>query len=81
MEKVTVFTKDNCIQCKLTKRFLKEHNVTFTEKNTSTNPELIGHLKKQGFQAVPVVESQFIESFSGFQPANLNKLLAAFQSA
>ncbi|KRN79322.1 hypothetical protein IV52_GL000731 [Fructilactobacillus lindneri DSM 20690 = JCM 11027] len=60
----------------MTKRFLTEHNVSFTEQNTTEKPELVSYLKDQGFQAVPVVESDFSESFSGFQPGQLNQLIA-----
>ncbi|USS90097.1 glutaredoxin-like protein NrdH [Fructilactobacillus carniphilus] len=75
MNQITVYTKNNCIQCKMTKRFLTEHNVDFTEKNTSENPALIPYLKEQGFQAVPVVESEVLEAFGGFRPDQLKRLV------
>ncbi|USS84927.1 glutaredoxin-like protein NrdH [Fructilactobacillus ixorae] len=81
MKQITVYTKDNCIQCKMTKRFLTEHNVDFTEQNTSENPDLIPYLKAQGFQAVPVVESEIIDSFGGFRPDQLQKLVDALLTA
>ncbi|MBO8441568.1 MAG: glutaredoxin-like protein NrdH [Firmicutes bacterium] len=73
-DKVTVFTKNNCIQCKMTKRFLKEHNIEFEERNISENPELIDNLKKRGFFALPVVDIEGNESISGFRPEALSKL-------
>ena len=54
--RLTVFTKNNCIQCKMTKRFLKQHHIDFEEKNISTEPKYIDYLRSQGFQTVPVVE-------------------------
>lgn len=74
MNSITVFTKNNCIQCKMTKRFLEEHNIDFVEKNTSENPEFVTYLKELGFQAVPVVEVAGAEAFTGFQPDRLTKL-------
>ncbi|WP_413627580.1 glutaredoxin-like protein NrdH [Fructilactobacillus vespulae] len=76
MKPITVFTKNNCIQCKMTKRFLEQHNVDFVEKNTSDNQDYINYLKDQGFQAVPVVESNVDDSFSGFQPDRLKQLIS-----
>ena len=33
MKKVVVYTKNNCMQCKMTKRFLSENGVEFEERN------------------------------------------------
>lgn len=74
MSKLTVFTKNNCIQCKMTKRFLAEHGIDFEEKNINDNPEYIDYLKGQGFGAVPVVEGVGIETIAGFRPDVLKKL-------
>ncbi|GKT02778.1 glutaredoxin-like protein NrdH [Furfurilactobacillus sp. WILCCON 0119] len=67
MAKITVFTKDNCIQCKMTKRFLTAHNVDFEEQNINQHPELIDYLKGRGFQAMPVVDAGEAV-VSGFRP-------------
>ncbi|CAJ1225846.1 MULTISPECIES: redoxin NrdH [Lactiplantibacillus] len=74
MKKVTVFTKNNCMQCKMTKKFLVAHNVAFEEKNINTNPEYVDYLKNQGFQAVPVVEITGEDSIAGFRPDALKQL-------
>ncbi|WP_409021527.1 glutaredoxin-like protein NrdH [Dellaglioa sp. P0083] len=74
MKKVTVFTKNNCIQCKMTKRFLKENNVEFNERNISEDDNAIDYLKGQGFQAVPVVEATGFDTIAGFRPDMLKKL-------
>ncbi|MCT6839850.1 MAG: NrdH-redoxin, partial [Apilactobacillus kunkeei] len=29
MAQVTVYSKNNCMQCKMTKRFLSEHDIDF----------------------------------------------------
>lgn len=74
MHKLTVFTKDNCIQCKMTKRFLEARNIDFEEKNINQNPEYIDYLKSQGFAAVPIIEGENIETIAGFQPDALQQL-------
>ena len=72
--KVTVYSKNNCMQCKMTKRFLSEHNVEFEEHNISQNPEYVSYLKDHGFQAVPVVEAPGVPAFYGFRPDQLTKI-------
>ncbi|MHC9532282.1 glutaredoxin-like protein NrdH [Dellaglioa sp. BT-FLS60] len=74
MKKITVFTKNNCIQCKMTKRFLEENNVDFDERNISEDDNAIDYLKGQGFQAVPVVEAPGFDTIAGFRPDMLKKL-------
>ena len=64
--KLDLFTKNNCVQCKMTKKFLKQHNVEFEEHNISENPEYIDYLKNKGFQAI----------VNGFRPDLLKKLIA-----
>ncbi|UQS87007.1 redoxin NrdH [Nicoliella spurrieriana] len=74
MTQITVFSKNNCMQCKMTKRFLEEHGVDFKEINIDEQPEYIDTLKEAGFMATPVIKADGIEPFSGFRPDQLNKL-------
>ncbi|TCD46577.1 glutaredoxin-like protein NrdH [Streptococcus sp. X16XC17] len=71
---ITVYSKNNCIQCKMTKRFLDEHNVAFTEINLDEQPDYIEHVKELGFSAAPVIETEN-GAFSGFNPSKLKALL------
>jgi glutaredoxin-like protein NrdH len=71
---VTVYSKNNCVQCKMTKRFLEQHQVEFKEINLDEQPEFIDHVKGLGFSAAPVIET-LSETFSGFQPAKLKALV------
>ena len=41
---VTVFSKNNCIQCKMTKRFLDQHNISFIELIIDEQPEYISQV-------------------------------------
>ncbi|WP_412988694.1 redoxin NrdH [Pediococcus siamensis] len=74
MSEVVIYTKNNCMQCKMTKRFLSEHDIPFKERNINTNPDYIDYLKSRGFQAVPVVESNGNEPIAGFRPDVLKQL-------
>ena len=49
---LVLYTKNNCIQCKMTKRFLEQNNITFEEHNISEEPEYVDYLKEKGFQTV-----------------------------
>lgn len=74
MGTITVFSKNNCIQCKMTKRFLQEHHVNFVEHNIDEQPEYIDGLKQEGFQATPVVKLANGKAFSGFRPDVLRQI-------
>ena len=70
---VTVYSKNNCVQCKMTKRFLDSNNITYQEINLDEQPEYIEHVKDLGFNEAPVIETP-TEVFSGFQPGKLKQL-------
>lgn len=63
------------MQCKMTKRFLKEHNVSFEERNINQEPQYLDTLKQQGFQSVPVVMNDAIDPIVGFRPDSLRELV------
>ena len=72
---VTIYSKNNCVQCKMTKRFLDTNHVEYREINLDEQPEFIDHVKDLGFNAAPVIQTA-TEAFSGFQPGKLKKLLS-----
>ncbi|GBG95508.1 glutaredoxin [Ligilactobacillus salitolerans] len=71
-----LYTKNNCIQCKMTKKFLNEHQIEFAEKNINERPEYIDYLKDKGFRSVPVLENNAEPIVNGFRPDLLKKLIA-----
>ncbi|HFI0049263.1 TPA: glutaredoxin-like protein NrdH [Streptococcus suis] len=71
---VTIYSKNDCVQCKMSKKFLDQHNVAYTEINLDEQPEYIEHVKSLGFSSAPVIETE-TESFSGFQPSKLKALV------
>ena len=50
MRNITLFTRNGCPQCRMTKRYLDTHNISFTEHNINEEPEYIDYLKKKGFR-------------------------------
>ncbi|WDF81893.1 glutaredoxin-like protein NrdH [Lacticaseibacillus pabuli] len=74
MKNVTLFTKNGCPQCRMTRNYLSSHNIPFTEHNINNEPECVDYLKGQGFKAVPVVEADGMAAWFGFRPDALAKL-------
>lgn len=74
MSNIKLFTKNGCPQCRMTKNYLETHNIQFTEHNINDEPEYIDYLKNKGFRAVPVLEADGLDAFSGFRPDALKQL-------
>lgn len=70
---ITLFSKNNCMQCKMTKRFLSENNISYEEVNIDNEPNAIDWLKEKGFQSVPVITSD-ATTVVGFRPDQLRQL-------
>ncbi|BAL62582.1 glutaredoxin-like protein NrdH [Melissococcus plutonius] len=70
---VKIFSKNNCMQCKMTKRYLTENNISFEEINIDQKPDELNRLKEQGFQSVPVIISD-TTTIVGFRPNQLKQL-------
>ncbi|MDY3823704.1 glutaredoxin-like protein NrdH [Streptococcus sp.] len=74
MAAITVFSKNNCMQCKMTKKFLEQNGADFQEINIDEQPDKVEYVKSLGFTSAPVIEAGDVV-FSGFQPAKLKEIL------
>lgn len=72
--KITLFSKNNCMQCKMTKKLLDNEGADYQEINIDERPEMIDYVKNLGFSAAPVVKAGEI-IFSGFQPTKLKEII------
>ena len=75
-KKVIVYSKDNCVQCKMTKRELNRHGIKFKEINldhVDNADDIRAKLRDQGFQATPVVETEN-ETWTGFRPDKIKQI-------
>ncbi len=72
--KITIFSKNNCMQCKMTKKLLDKEGADYQEINIDERPDMIDYVKDLGFSAAPVVKAGEI-IFSGFQPAKLKEII------
>lgn len=74
---ITVYSKPKCVQCEMTKEFLKQNNVEFEEVNVFEDEEALELIQLHGFQRLPVVtrNNSFDFAFSGFQIDLLDELV------
>lgn len=77
MPRITIYSKENCMQCTMTKKQLKEKGIEFLEKRIDLVPEYIDEVKETGFSTVPVIIDNLTKDlWNGFRPdklSNLNK--------
>lgn len=71
---VVLYSKNNCVQCKATKKILNQIGISFKEINTDDNPEYLIFIKDNGFKQLPVLEKDGEMLFSGFRPSDLKNL-------
>lgn len=87
---VYVYTKPNCVQCKMVKKYLNNKNIPFVEINIENNEDIINFLKGQGIPDPPAVfygETdknnglllEDAERFTGNNQNELNKLVKFFE--
>jgi glutaredoxin-like protein NrdH len=70
---VTVYTKDNCVQCEATKRHLDKIDVAYETVNITNNIGAVDKLIGLGYRSAPVVVTDD-DSWSGYVPEKLDKL-------
>jgi len=72
---VTIYTKNNCVQCDATKRMMDKLGVEYETVNISDYPEELDKLIALGYRAAPVVITDN-DSWAGFQPDRITGLAA-----
>ena len=68
--KITLFSKNNCMQVKA-KNFLDKEGANYQEINIDELPDIVDYVKP-GFTSAPVIKAGDISS--GFQPSKLKRL-------
>lgn len=69
-----VYSKNNCMQCKMVKRFLNEHGLEYTEINIEEQLEARDYLMKMNLKTVPVTEADG-KVILGFNITELRQLI------
>lgn len=75
MAKITVFTKNGCPQCEMTKNVLKGEGIEFEVRNVEEDQEAFDYVVEVlKLRQMPVVEVEGQKPFSGFRPDLLQEL-------
>mgnify|MGYP000562218586 CR=1 FL=1 len=73
MNQVTIYTKSDCIQCKMTKQALTRAGITFKEIDILKDISMLHKLKKEGLIQLPYVVTTD-QHWNGFQPDKIKAL-------
>ncbi len=70
MPKIKIYTSNTCSHCSAAKEYLKEKELSYEERNVSTDPSAKKELIEMGYMGVPIimVDDDVVEGF------NKNKL-------
>ena len=52
---VYIYTKPNCVQCRMVKKYLDNKNIPFLEINIENDEDVINFLKGQGISSAPAI--------------------------
>ncbi len=52
---VYIYTKSNCVQCRMVKKYLDNKNIPFIEINIENDEDVINFLKGQGISSAPAI--------------------------
>ncbi|GIN88428.1 NrdH-redoxin [Heyndrickxia sporothermodurans] len=75
MSKVTVYTKNGCPQCEMTKVVLNNEGIKFETFNVEEDEKAFDYVVNTlELRQMPVVEVEGQEPFTGFQPDKLKSL-------
>lgn len=64
---IKLYTKNDCIQCTMTKKLLNKDNIKYEEVNVEENSDVLEDLKSRGFKSLPVLSYNDKEYIVGFQ--------------
>lgn len=74
MNKITVYSKPNCMSCEFSKKYLKDKGIEFKEINVFEDNEALTMLRDAGYSQMPVVDIDG-EFHTGFRPDVLSKVV------
>ena len=70
---ITVYTRDNCVQCNRTKATLKKRDLEYEE--IEIDDETADSFREQGYQSLPIVVAHD-ETWAGFRPDKIKAIQA-----
>ena len=70
---ITVYTRDNCVQCNRTKAALKKRDLEYVD--IEIDNETADSFREQGYQSLPIVVAHG-EVWAGFRPDKIKGIPA-----
>jgi len=77
--KVTVWTKNSCVQCDQTKKQFDKLGIKYEEQSLEDNPLVLEGFKAQGLLAAPIVTTD-TKAWSGFRLDKIQSLARHLKS-
>ena len=74
MNNILIYTKNQCVQCQMSKNVLNDLGINYTEKNIDTNDKFMDEAKGTGYKSMPIILKDGQVIASGFMPDVLNQL-------
>lgn len=71
---INVYTRNNCMPCKMTKNWLQNHGLDYHEINVDEDIQALNYLMSVNLRTLPVVFKDDELIAMGFQPQNLKQL-------
>lgn len=78
--RITIYTRNDCVQCHATKRAMESRGLEFEMVNVDLVPDAADELRAMGFRQLPVVVAGETQ-WSGFRPDMINRLHTATRVA
>ena len=80
--KITVWTKPDCSQCTMTKKFLARKGLIFDEADLESDPEQLEKFKADGLAQAPIVVlGHEGRRWTGFRPDLIEELATLVMAA
>lgn len=81
ISKVTVYSKENCIQCLMVKMFFDQNKVPYDVIDTTGNTELIEKIQSYGYSGLPliVLNNNLKDAYIGYNPDALDEIAKEFK--
>ena len=74
MSNIVIHTKNQCVQCQMSKNVLNDLGISYTEKNVDTNEKFMDEARATGHKSMPIILKDGQVIASGFMPDVLNQL-------
>ena len=74
MNNILIYTKNQCVQCQMSKNVLNDLGISYTEKNVDINEKFMDEAKATGYKSMPIILKDGQVIASGFIPDVLNQL-------